>query len=96
MTDAAATIGLCWAEIIAVGSELLVPPRLDTNSLFITGCLNELGIEVRCAEENVLRETGHARSTTLPATCPSRHSTPSRRQSGRTSLRIMRHPLRRA
>ena len=47
MTDTAATIGLCWAEIIAVGSELLVPPRLDTNSLFITGCLNELGIEVR-------------------------------------------------
>ena len=36
-----------WAEIIAVGSELLVPPRLDTNSLFITERLNEYGIEVR-------------------------------------------------
>jgi len=38
---------LRWAEIIAVGSELLVPPRLDTNSLFITERLNDLGIEVR-------------------------------------------------
>ena len=34
------------AEIIAVGSELLTPERLDTNSLFITGELNSLGIEV--------------------------------------------------
>jgi nicotinamide-nucleotide amidase len=38
---------LQWAEIIAVGSELLVPPRLDTNSLFITERLNECGIDVR-------------------------------------------------
>ena len=35
------------AEIIAVGSELLGPHRLDTNSLFITNQLNRLGIEVR-------------------------------------------------
>ena len=35
------------AEIIAVGSELLTPMRSDTNSLFLTGCLNELGIDVR-------------------------------------------------
>lgn len=35
------------AEIIAVGSELLTPHRIDTNSLFLTGRLNELGIEVR-------------------------------------------------
>jgi nicotinamide-nucleotide amidase len=35
------------AEIIAVGSELLTPFRLDTNSLFLTGKLNSLGIEVR-------------------------------------------------
>lgn len=34
------------AEIIAVGSELLTPSRVDTNSLFITERLNELGIEV--------------------------------------------------
>lgn len=34
------------AEIIAVGSELLTPSRLDTNSLFLTGRLNDLGIEV--------------------------------------------------
>lgn len=36
-----------WAEIIAVGTELLVPPHVDTNSLFITRRLNEYGIEVR-------------------------------------------------
>jgi nicotinamide-nucleotide amidase len=34
------------AEIIAVGSELLTPYRLDTNSLFLTGELNKLGIPV--------------------------------------------------
>jgi len=34
------------AEIIAVGSELLTPDRLDTNSLFLTAELNKLGIEV--------------------------------------------------
>src|SRR3989442_11447194 len=35
------------AEIIAVGSELLTPERMDTNSLFLTKKLNALGIEVR-------------------------------------------------
>src|SRR5215475_5422259 len=34
------------AEIIAVGSELLTPDRLDTNSLFLTEELNSVGIEV--------------------------------------------------
>jgi nicotinamide-nucleotide amidase len=34
------------AEIIAVGSELLTPDRLDTNSLYLTAELNKLGIEV--------------------------------------------------
>ncbi|HSW49330.1 MAG TPA: molybdopterin-binding protein, partial [Bryobacteraceae bacterium] len=34
------------AEIIAVGSELLTPERLDTNSLYLTGELNALGVEV--------------------------------------------------
>jgi nicotinamide-nucleotide amidase len=34
------------AEIIAVGSELLTPQRLDTNSLFLTDQLNGLGVEV--------------------------------------------------
>jgi nicotinamide-nucleotide amidase len=35
------------AEIIAVGSEMLTPHRQDTNSLFLTEKLNDLGIEVR-------------------------------------------------
>lgn len=34
------------AEIIAVGSELLTPFRLDTNSLYLTGQLERLGIAV--------------------------------------------------
>jgi nicotinamide-nucleotide amidase len=34
------------AEIIAVGSELLTPEKIDTNSLFLTAQLNLLGIEV--------------------------------------------------
>jgi nicotinamide-nucleotide amidase len=32
------------AEIIAAGSELLTPYRLDTNSLYLTGRLNALGV----------------------------------------------------
>lgn len=35
------------AEILAVGSELLTPFRTDTNSLFLTARLDELGIGVR-------------------------------------------------
>lgn len=34
------------AEIIAVGSELLTPQKIDTNSLYLTGELNALGVEV--------------------------------------------------
>src|SRR6478672_4600869 len=34
------------SEIIAVGSELLTPFRQDTNSLYITEKLNELGVDV--------------------------------------------------
>jgi nicotinamide-nucleotide amidase len=37
---------LARAAIVAVGSELLETTRLDTNSLFITGQLNGVGIEV--------------------------------------------------
>jgi nicotinamide-nucleotide amidase len=34
------------AEIIAVGSELLTPQRVDTNSLYLTEKLNQVGFEV--------------------------------------------------
>jgi nicotinamide-nucleotide amidase len=34
------------AAIIAVGSEMLTPARLDTNSLFVTEVLNGIGIDV--------------------------------------------------
>jgi nicotinamide-nucleotide amidase len=34
------------AEIIAAGSEMLTPYRQDTNSLFLTARLNDLGVEV--------------------------------------------------
>src|ERR1035438_2864889 len=34
------------AEIIAIGSEMLTPQRVDTNSLYLTGELNGLGVEV--------------------------------------------------
>lgn len=35
------------AEIIAIGSELLTPDKTDTNSLWLTEKLNEIGIEVK-------------------------------------------------
>ena len=34
------------AEIIAAGSEMLTPFRQDTNSLYLTAALNDLGVEV--------------------------------------------------
>ena len=34
------------SEIIAVGSEMLTPFRQDTNSLYITEKLNEIGVNV--------------------------------------------------
>ncbi len=34
------------AEIIAIGSEMLTPQRVDTNSLYLTAELNNLGVEV--------------------------------------------------
>ncbi len=34
------------AEIIAVGSEMLTPDKIDTNSLYLTHQLNTLGVEV--------------------------------------------------
>ena len=49
MTSSQSSTGarLSTAEIIAVGTELLTPFRSDTNSLFLTARLNELGIVVR-------------------------------------------------
>ena len=34
------------AAILAVGSELLTPHKTDTNSLYVTEVLNDLGIAV--------------------------------------------------
>jgi len=46
------------AEIIAVGSELLTPFRTDSNSLYITAKLNEIGIEVgaKCVAADIESE----------------------------------------
>jgi len=35
------------AEIITIGSELLTPEKTDTNGLWLTGKLNEIGIDVK-------------------------------------------------
>ncbi|MFZ0286953.1 MAG: competence/damage-inducible protein A [Terriglobales bacterium] len=35
------------AEIVAIGSELLTPYRQDTNSLYLTDKLNQLGVDVK-------------------------------------------------
>jgi nicotinamide-nucleotide amidase len=48
------------AEIIAIGSELLTPSRIDTNSLFITEELNKLGVDV--VEKHIVGDE-HARLT---------------------------------
>src|SRR2546423_13298887 len=38
---------MLFAEIIAIGSELLSPNRTDTNSLWLTDQLNRIGIDVK-------------------------------------------------
>jgi nicotinamide-nucleotide amidase len=50
------------AEIIAIGSEMLTPFRLDTNSLWLTERLNAMGVEVKLKtvvgdDESRLEET---------------------------------------
>lgn len=50
------------AEIIAVGSEMLTPVKVDTNSLYLTEQLNTLGVEVvyKCIvgdDRGMLRDT---------------------------------------
>jgi nicotinamide-nucleotide amidase len=54
------------AEIIAIGSELLTPAHVDTNSLFITDQLNRLGVDIiekhvvlddLCRLTNAIRES---------------------------------------
>jgi nicotinamide-nucleotide amidase len=40
-------VNMLTAEIIAIGSELLTPTKTDTNSLWLTEKLNEIGIEVK-------------------------------------------------
>ena len=52
------------AEIIAAGSEMLTPFRQDTNSLYLTGRLNELGVSVAfktIVGDNLDHLTGAAR-----------------------------------
>jgi nicotinamide-nucleotide amidase len=51
------------AEIIAVGSELLTPDRVDTNSLFLTEELNKLGIEV--VRKSIVGDKGDDLSATF-------------------------------
>ena len=46
MTDATPSRTLTRAAIVAVGSELLGPTRIDTNSLYLTEHLNGIGIDV--------------------------------------------------
>lgn len=53
------------AEIIAAGSEMLTPHRQDTNSLFLTAQLNDLGVEVAfktIVGDNLGHLTGAART----------------------------------
>lgn len=51
------------AEIIAVGSELLTPERSDTNSLWLTAQLNELGVEV--TQKSILGDDRDRLSTAI-------------------------------
>ena len=53
------------AEIIAAGSEMLTPYRQDTNSLYLTSKLNELGVQVAfktIVGDNLEHLTGAARA----------------------------------
>ena len=73
------------AAIIAVGSELLTPSRVDTNSLYLTEQLNALGIDVIAEgdrgddHEAVASAFAHARSARGPRH-PHRRPRPDRRR----------------
>ena len=55
------------ASILAIGSELLTPLRIDTNSLYITEQLNTLGIDVvfKAVVGDSREQVAHAVSDTL-------------------------------
>ena len=79
------------AEIIAVGSEMLTPQRLDTNSLYLTAELNNLGVEV--VLKSVIGDD-RERLTDAIRRGFSRHERAARRHFGRRFLRIfLRSPL---
>ncbi len=66
-SPAAPSLKFMNAEIIAVGSELLTPGKVDTNSLYLTQHLNDLGIEVvaKCIiGDDRVRLTNEIRSST--------------------------------
>ena len=58
------------AVIIAVGSELLTPHKVDTNSLYLTEQLDRMGV-------------AGAGESWSPATTPTRSATPYDRRCGR-------------
>lgn len=58
------------ANILAIGSELLTPYRTDTNSLYLTARLNELGIDVttKCIVGDGVRDLERALAAALQQT----------------------------
>ncbi len=58
---------LVSAEIIAAGTEMLTPFRIDTNSLLLTSKLNELGIEV--IRKSVVGDRLDDLMTTIASAC---------------------------
>ena len=57
------------AEIIAAGSEMLTPFRQDTNSLYLTAALNDLGVSVAfktIVGDNLQHLTNAARTALRP------------------------------
>ncbi len=81
------------AEVVAVGSEMLTPTHVDTNSLFITERLNELGIELQGKSVAGRRshrtegDRGRCAAAKRPADCDRRPRTDRRRSDARRRRR---------
>ena len=58
------------AEIIAVGSELLTPFRMDTNSLYLTEQLNLLGVDVISRASSAMIASAWSRPRSTASSAP--------------------------
>lgn len=64
------------AELIAVGTELLLGDTINTDAAAVARLLSELGINVYCRPLSAITARGSSRRCSLPAPAPTSSSRP--------------------